>query len=172
MSDRRGGIGLFRLLPFGWVISLGMLLFVALVLVVGTIRNDPIRNPPPARYVASVCAAIPHLDAGAQALGEGVDAIEEEDDAARAEAVAAIRTAVDAGNHVLHGLPAWAPGERFDELLGATIITLVEGADAVERDDLEGGQSIPGARDRLAVAEGLVADAETVFAEERYGFSC
>jgi hypothetical protein len=159
--ERPPGVGLFRLAGWGWGVTIALALLVGAVILVGYLRDDPGRNPAPAAYRAAVCAAFAELSAGTDALERGVAV---RDDAQQRDAAAEEVTAhVAAAEAALAGLPEWIPGRSLDELLGAQIITLTNGAGALE--------SGPAEQD-LAAAQNIDAQAREQLADGRYGFTC
>jgi hypothetical protein len=151
------GVGVFRLAGWGWGVTIAIVLFVGTIILVGWLRDDPGRNPAPEGYAPAVCAAAIELAAGTAALRVGVET--ESADAA-ADVEARVAAAVDA----LSGLPEWIPGRALDELLGAQIITLTNGAAALA----DGDDRVT---DDLQTASGI--DGEIMgHLDGRYGFSC
>lgn len=146
---------------WGWGVTIALAVLVGTVIVVGSVRDDPGRNPAPAAYRSAVCAASERLSAGTDALERGV---EQRDDAAQREvAEAAIAEHISAAVDALDGLPEWVPGRSLDELLGAQIITLTNGAGALASGpaeaDLEAALNVDGQmREQLS--------------DGRYGFTC
>jgi hypothetical protein len=159
--ERPDGVGVFRLAGWGWGLSIALFLLVGLVVVVGYMRDDPGRNPAPATYAAAVCAAVGELAAGTEALAAGIEV--RGDAVARREARFAILARVDAANEALAGLPDWSPGRPLNELLASQIITLTNGAEALD--------SGPADED-LEAARAAQADLEEQLASGRYGFTC
>jgi hypothetical protein len=146
---------------WGWGVTIALALLVGTVIVIGSLRDDPGRNPAPAAYRSAVCAASDRLSAGTDALERGVE--QRDDPAQREEAEAAIAEHVLAAVEALDGLPEWVPGRSLDELLGAQIITLTNGAGALEsgpaEEDLEAARNVDGQmREQLS--------------DGRYGFTC
>ena len=146
---------------WGWGVTIALAVLVGTVIVVGSVRDDPGRNPAPAAYRSAVCAASERLSAGTDALERGVE--ERDDPAEREVAEAAISEHVSAAVDALDGLPEWVPGRSLDELLGAQIITLTNGAGALESGpaeaDLEAARNVDGQmREQLS--------------DGRYGFTC
>lgn len=159
-QDHRG-VGVFRVASWGWILTIGLALLVATVVLIGWLRGDPSRNPAPAAYRSAVCAAAVELAAGTDALERGVEG--RSDPATRAEAADEVEARVAAANDALTGLPEWAPGRTLDELLGSQIITLTNGATS-----LDAG---PAAED-LEIARAVDADMRAQLADGRHGFSC
>lgn len=159
--ERPPGVGLFRLAGWGWGVTIALAILVGAVIVIGYLRDDPGRNPAPAAYRTAVCAAFEELSAGTDALERGVAV--RDDPAARQEAELEINARVAAAVEALDGLPEWVPGRSLDELLGAQIITLTNGAGALE--------SGPAEQD-LAAARTVDAQAREHLADGRYGFTC
>jgi hypothetical protein len=159
--ERPPGVGLFRLAGWGWGVTIALALLVGAVILVGYLRDDPGRNPAPAAYRTAVCAAFAELSAGTDALERGLAV---RDDPQQRDAAADEVTAhVSAAEAALAGLPEWIPGRSLDELLGAQIITLTNGAGALE--------SGPAEQD-LAAAQNIDAQAREQLADGRYGFTC
>jgi hypothetical protein len=158
--DHRG-VGVFRLAGWGWGVSLALALLVGLVIMVGYLRDDPGRNPAPAGYRTAVCAAFTELDAGTDALERGVAKRDEVElrEAAKEE----VHGHVSAASAALTGLPEWLPGRSLDELLGAQIITLTNGAGALESGPVE---------DDLEAAQEIDAEIRGQLESGRYGFGC
>ena len=159
--ERPDAVGVFRLAGWGWGLSIALFLLVGLVVAVGYLRDDPGRNPAPDAYVASVCAAAEETAAGATALAAGIDV--RGDAVARQEARLAVLARVDAANEALADLPDWSPGRPLNELLASQIITLTNGAEA-----LDGGP----ADEDLEASRATRADLEEQLASGRYGFTC
>jgi hypothetical protein len=134
---------------------------VGVVIVVGYLRNDPGRNPAPAAYRVAVCAAATELSAGTDALEGGV--AERDDRELRESARDRVLAHVAAASAALADLPEWIPGRPLDELLGAQIITLTNGAGALE--------SGPADSD-LDVARGTDGEITGHLSSERFGFTC
>lgn len=155
------GVGVFRLAGWGWGLTIALALLVGAVIVVGYLRDDPGRNPAPAGYRSAVCAAYAELSSGTDALERGV-AIRD-DPAQRKEAQREVDGHVATANQALTGLPEWTPGRSLDELLGAQIITLTNGAAA-----LDSGQ----AEEDLEAAQIIDQQATEQLASGRYGFTC
>lgn len=130
-------------------------------MLVGYLRDDPGRNPAPAAYRTAVCAAFAELSAGTDALERGVAGrrIAAQRDAARAE----IEEHVAAAGAALDNLPEWTPGRTLDELLGAQIITLSNGAGALESGPAE---------EDLEVARTVDVQGREQLSDGRYGFTC
>ena len=137
--DRPDGVGLFRLAGWGWGFTIALFLVVGSVMLIGYLRDDPGRNPAPAAYRVAVCDAFAELSAGTEALELG-------------SPTATIRHCVKPRwprsrptwippDSALAGLPDWEPGRSLNELLGSQIITLSNGAAALEsgpaEEDLE-----------------------------------
>lgn len=151
------GVGVFRIAGWGWAVTIALALLVGIVIVVGYLRDDPGRNPAPAGYAPAVCAAASELAAGTAALESGVER--------RAPDVArVVEERVDGAVDALTDLPEWIPGRALDELLGAQIITLTNGAAALAADD-----------DRVADDARAAAEIDREIAAQldgRYGFDC
>jgi hypothetical protein len=158
---RPEGVGVFRLAGWGWGVSLGLALLVALVIVVGYLRDDPGHNPAPAAYRTAVCAAVADLSAGTDALERGV--ARRDDVELREAATEEVLGHVSAASAALTGLPEWLPGRSLDELLGAQIITLTNGAGALESGPVE---------DDLQAAQEIDAEIRGQLGSGRYGFGC
>ena len=152
---------MFRLAGWGWGFTIALFLVVGGVLLVGYLRDDPGRNPAPTTYRAAVCAAFTELSAATEALERGV--ADRDDPEARARAATEIERRVDAANAALTDLPEWTPGRSLDELLGALIITLTNGAGALESGPAE---------EDLASAREQDAQGRVQLSDGRYGFSC
>jgi hypothetical protein len=159
--ERPPGVGLFRIAGWGWGVSIALALLVAVVIVIGSVRDDPGRNPAPAAYRSAVCAAFDELSAGADALDRGVAG--REDPAQREVAETEIRERISAAVDALDGLPEWVPGRSLDELLGAQIITLTNGAGALESGPAE---------EDLETARNVDAQMREQLTDGRYGFTC
>ena len=159
--ERQPGVGLFRMAGWGWGLSIALVLLVGLVIVIGILRDDPGRNPAPAAYRTAVCAAAAELSAGTDALERGVSS--REDPAQREEAEAEIGEHISAAVSALEGLPEWVPGRSLDELLGAQIITLTNGAGALESGPAE---------EDLETAINVDAQMREQLCDGRYDFSC
>jgi hypothetical protein len=159
--DRPDGVGLFRLAGWGWGLTIALVLVVGSVMLVGYLRDDPGRNPAPAAYRIAVCEAFAELSAGTDALERGVALREDpgQRDAARDE----VEQRVVAAGAALTDLPEWTPGRSLDELLGAQIITLTNGAEALESGPAEAD---------LEVARTVDAQGREQLADGRYGFTC
>ena len=159
--ERQDGVGVFRLAGWGWGFTIALFLIVGALMVIGYLRDDPGRNPAPAGYRDAVCEAWAELSAGTEALERGVanGAGTEERNAARAEIEEHVANAVAA----LDGLPVWTPGRSLDEQLGAQIITLSNGAAALEsgpaEEDLQAARTVD-----LQLGEQL--------SDGSYGFDC
>lgn len=151
------GVGVFRIAAWGWAVTIALALLVGIVIVVGYLRDDPGRNPAPAGYARAVCVAASELAAGTAALEGGIET--------RAPVAArVVEGRVDGAVDALADLPEWVPGRALDELLGAQIITLTNGAAALAADD-----------DRVvddARAASEIADEIAARLDGRYGFSC
>lgn len=159
--DRPDAVGLFRLAGWGWGFTIALFVMVGSVMLIGYLRDDPGRNPAPADYRTAVCDAFAELSAGTEALGRGVAG---RDDPAQREAVMSeITEHVDAAGSALAGLPDWAPGRFLNELLGAQIITLSNGAAALESGPAE---------EDLEVARTVDAQGRESLSDGRYGFTC
>jgi hypothetical protein len=155
------GVGLFRFTGWGWGFTIAIFLFIGGFVLLGYLRDDPVRNPAPAAYRTAVCAAFDELSEGTQALARGVAAGDDAD--GRAEAAAEVERRVDAANQALAGLPEWVPGRSLDALLGSQIITLTNGAAALAEGPAETD---------LAVAEEVEAAGREQLSDNRYGFGC
>jgi len=160
-ETQRPAVGVFRLAGWGWGLSIALLLLVGVVVLVGYLRDDPGRNPAPAAYRTAVCAAVAELSAGTDALARGVEHRDQRGarDAARRE----VERRVAAANEALTDLPEWTPGRTLDELIGAQIITLTNGAIALESGPVE---------EDLESARAVDAAAREQLADGRYGFTC
>ena len=161
MPDRPNGVGLFRLAGWGWGFTIALFLVVGSVMLIGYLRDDPGRNPAPAAYRVAVCDAFAELSAGTDALEQGL--ADRDDPTMREAARAEVEAHVDAASAALDGLPEWAPGRFLNELLGAQIITLFNGAAALE--------SGPADED-LEVAQTADAQGKEALSDGRYGFTC
>jgi hypothetical protein len=157
----RPAVGVFRLAGWGWGVSIALVLLVGVVVVIGYLRDDPGRNPAPAAYRTAVCDAVAELSAGTDALARGVE--QRSDPVARDAAARDVERRVAAANDALTDLPEWTPGRSLDELIGAQIITLTNGAAALE--------SGPVTED-LESARAVDAAAREQLADGRYGFRC
>ena len=159
--ERPEGVGVFRLAGWGWPVTIALGLLVGAVIVIGYLRDDPGRNPAPAAYRTAVCAAAAELSAGTDALERGVAKRDDRElrEAARDEVLARVAAA----NAALADLPEWIPGRSLDELLGAQIITLTNGAGALESGPVESD---------LEVARGTDRDIAGHLSSDRYGFTC
>ncbi len=159
--DRPDGVGVFRLAGWGWGFTIGLFVVVASLMLIGYLRDDPGRNPAPAAYRTAVCDAFAELSAGTDALERGIAVRDQaaQRDAARAE----IEDHVTAAGDALADLPEWTPGRSLDEMLGAQIITLTNGADALESGPAE---------DDLEVARTVDAQGRDSLADGNYGFTC
>ena len=155
------GVGVFRLAGWGWGVTIALALLVGAVVVIGYVRDDPGRNPAPAAYIEAVCAATAELAAGTVALEEGIEV--QGDRVPRQEAQREINGRVAAANDALSGLPEWLPGRTLDELLGAQIITLTNGAAALESGPVE---------QDLESAQVVDAQLREQLDAGRYGFTC
>jgi hypothetical protein len=129
------GVGVFRLAGWGWGVTIALALLVGVVIVIGYLRDDPGRNPAPTAYRAAVCAAYAELSAGTDALERGIPV--RGDRTQREAAQREISDHVTAANEALTDLPEWTPGRSLDELLGAQIITLTNGAAALDSGPVE-----------------------------------
>ena len=159
--ERPEGVGLFRLAGWGLGVTIALALLIGLVVLVGYLRDDPGRNPAPEAYRDAVCAAADELAAATEALARGV--AKRDDPAARATAAAEVESRMAAANDAITGLPHWNPGRSLDELLGAQIIALSNGAGALESGPVE---------EDLAAAEGQQAEIDRQLSDARYGFTC
>lgn len=153
----RPGVGLFRLAAWSWGVTGALVIGIALLLVVGAIRNDPERNPPPPGYESAVCQAFGGLSAGTNALARAVD--HRGDVNVKSLAIGEARRRLEAAHAALADLPAWPPGERLEELLAGLIISLANGTDARDAEAVEN-------------AVELVDAGRAQLAEGRYGFDC
>ena len=159
--ERPDGVGVFRLAGWGWGFTIALALIVGALMLIGYLRDDPGRNPAPAGYRDAVCDASAELSNGTAALERGVadrDAAAERD-AARAAIEEHVANAVAA----LAGLPEWTPGRSLDELLGAQIITLSNGAAALESGPIE---------DDLEAARTVDVQLRDQLSDGSYGFTC
>ena len=159
--DRPDGVGLFRLAGWGWGFTIALVLVVGSVMLIGYLRDDPGRNPAPAAYRTAVCDAFAELSAGTEALEVGLAS--RDDPEQRDAAMAEIRERVDAAGKALAGLPEWEPGRSLNELLGSQIITLSNGAAALESGPAE---------EDLEVARTADAQGREALSDGRYGFTC
>ena len=159
--ERPPGVGLFRMAGWGWGLSVALALLVGTVILIGSLRDDPGRNPAPAAYRSAVCAAFAELSSGTDALERGV--ANRDDPAQREVAEAAVAGHISSAVEALDGLPEWVPGRSLDELLGAQIITLTNGAGALESGPAE---------EDLETARNVDAQAGEQLADGRYGFTC
>jgi hypothetical protein len=159
--DRPAGVGLFRLAGWGWGFTIALFLVVGSVMLIGYLRDDPGRNPAPAAYRTAVCAAFAELSAATDALERGVAG--RDDPTQREAAMAEITERVEAAGTALTGLPDWVPGRFLNELLGAQIITLSNGAAALESGPVE---------EDLEVARTADAQGREALSDGRYGFTC
>jgi hypothetical protein len=155
------GIGLFRLAGWGWGLTIALALLVGLVMVVGYLRDDPGRNPAPAAYRSAVCAAYAELSAGVAAFDRAIPV--RDDRTQREAAQREIDGHVAAANDALTALPVWTPGRSLDELLGSQIITLTNGAAALDEGPAE---------EDLEAAEVINQQAGEQLSSRRYGFTC
>ena len=159
--NRPGGVGLFRLAGWGWGFTIALFVVVGSVMLIGYLRDDPGRNPAPAAYRAAVCDAFAELSAATDALERGVAGRDNPEQ--REAATAEITERIDAAGDALTGLPDWAPGRFLNELLGAQIITLSNGAAALESGPAE---------EDLEVARTADAQGQEALSDGRYGFTC
>ena len=159
--DRPDGVGLFRLAGWGWGFTIALIVVVGSVMLIGYLRDDPDRNPAPAAYQVAVCDAFAELHAGTDALERGV--ADRDDPALRDAAMAEIRERVDAAGAALADLPDWPPGRFLNEMLGSQIITLSNGAAALESGPAE---------EDLEVARTVDKEGSESLADGRYGFTC
>jgi hypothetical protein len=159
--DRPPGVGLFRMAGWGWGVSIALALLVAAVILVGYLRGDPGRNPAPAAYRSAVCSAFAQLSAATDALELGV--AKRDDPAQRQVAETTIARHISSAVQALEDLPDWAPGRTLDELLGAQIITLTNGAGALESGPVE---------EDLEASRNVDAEMREQLADARYGFTC
>lgn len=160
-GPERRGVGVFRLAGWGWGVTIALAILVGIVVVVGLLRDDPARNPAPAAYRAAVCTAVGELRAGTASLARGVEG--REDPAVRSAAAAQVEGHVAATDRALADLPEWVPGRSLDELIGSQIITLTNGAAALEDGPVE---------EDLATALSTDARIREQLSDRRYGFSC
>ena len=160
-EPERRAVGVFRLARWGWRVTIVLGLIVVVLVVIGVLRADPTRNPAPDAYPTAVCAAASELSAGTDALARGVE--QREDETARAEAAAEIEARVAAANDAVSDLPEWAPGRAIEELIGSQIITLTNGAAALE--------SGPAEQD-LDIARQVDADLRSQLTDGHLGFRC
>ncbi|MDQ2933599.1 MAG: hypothetical protein M3R49_01220 [Chloroflexota bacterium] len=126
--------------------TLVLLAVVGLVLLIGWLRNDPGRSPPPAGYPPAACAAFRELTAATDAFAAGD--------------LAAVSADISRADGSVASLPAWEPGRDFEALLASLLVTLLDATTAGPSDA------------RLEVAQNLVANGRTMLAERRYGFDC
>ncbi len=158
--ERQDGVGVFRLAGWGWGFTIALFLIVGALMVIGYLRDDPGRNPAPSGYRDAVCDASADLSSGTAALERGVaDRDAAGRDAARAEIEEHVANAVAA----LDGLPEWTPGRSLDELLGAQIITLSNGAVALESGPVE---------EDLEAARTVDVQLRDQLSDGSYGFTC
>jgi hypothetical protein len=155
------GVGVFRLAGWGWGVTIALALLVGAVMVIGYLRDDPGRNPAPTAYRAAVCAAYAELAAGTDALERAIP--NRSDPVERVRAQGRITDHVTAANDALTDLPDWTPGRSLDELLGAQIITLTNGAAALEEGPVE---------EDVEAAQVTDDQAREQLASGRYGFTC
>lgn len=159
--DRPDGVGLFRLAGWGWGFTIALFLLVGSVMLIGYLRDDPGRNPAPAAYRVAVCEAFADLSAGTEALEAGVAG---RDDPVEPEAaMAEIEAHVDSASRALADLPDWEPGRFLNELIASQIITLSNGAAALESGPAE---------EDLEVAHTADAQGRDALSDGRYGFTC
>jgi hypothetical protein len=159
--DRSHGVGLFRLAGWGWGFTIALFVVVGSVMLIGYLRDDPGRNPAPAAYRVAVCEAFAELGAATDALEHGVAG--RDDRALREAAMAEIAERVDAAGTALAGLPDWPPGRSLNALLGSQIITLSNGAAALESGPAE---------EDLELARTADAQGREALSDGRYGFTC
>jgi len=158
--ERQDGVGVFRLAGWGWGFTIALFLIVGALMVIGYLRDDPGRNPAPSGYRHAVCDASADLSSGTAALERGVaDRDAAARDAARAEIEEHVANAVAA----LADLPEWTPGRSLDELLGAQIITLSNGAVALESGPVE---------EDLEAARTVDVQLRDQLSDGSYGFTC
>lgn len=153
-------MGLFRFAGCGLGVTIALVLTVGVVTLIGYLRDDPGRNPAPAAYRTSVCAAFDQLSQGTRALERGV---QDDNAAGREMAALAVERHVAAANDALTDLPVWEPGRSLDELLGSQIITLINGA---------GSLADGAAAQDLAVALEIETGGREQLSTGRYGFDC
>ena len=159
--EDREGIGVFRFAGCGLGVTLALVLLVALIVLVGYLRDDPGRNPAPAAYRTAVCVAFEQLSAATRALEQGVATADDAE--ARATAATEIEQHLAAANEALTDLPVWEPGRSLDELLASQIITLTNGSVAL----------VDGSAEKdLAFAQEVDAFARDELSGGRYGFDC
>ncbi len=151
---------MFRFAGCGLGLTIALVLGVGVVALIGSLRDDPGRNPAPAAYRTAVCAAFKQLSEGTRALERGVD---DDNPAGREMAALAIESHVAAANDALTDLPIWEPGRSLDELLGSQIITLTNGAASLA----DGA-----AAQDLAIALEVDAGGREQLSTGRYGFDC
>lgn len=116
------------------------------MLLVGWLRNDPGRNPPPLGYPDAACAAFSDLAAGTDALA--------------GEDLATVNAEISRADQALARLPAWEPGHGFEDLLATLLATLLDASTAAPSDA------------RLKTAQSLVAAGSADLVQRRYGFDC
>ena len=160
-APRRPAIGVFRLAGWGWGLTIALAALVGVLMLIGYLRDDPGRNPAPAAYRVALCAAFDELGAATEALARGVEHRGDAD--ARAASAREVERRVAAANEALTDLPEWTPGRTLDELVGSQIITLTNGAAALESGPVE---------EDLETARAVDAEGRARLAEGRYGFSC
>ena len=158
--DHRG-VGVFRLAGWGWGFTIALALLIGAVILIGYLRDDPGRNPAPAAYVTAVCAAAAELHAGLDALPRGIES--RDDPTARDAARDEVTAHVGAASEALAQLPEWPPGRSLNQLLAAQIITLTNGAAALEEGPVE---------EDLEAARGTDGDIAEQLGWGRYGFDC
>jgi len=161
--EERRGVGIFRFAGCGWGLTIALVAFVAAVVVIGYLRDDPGRNPAPVAYRTAVCAAFEELSQGTRFLERGVES-GDLDPSARTMAAADVEEHVAAANDALTDLPVWEPGRSLDELLGSQIITLTNGATAL----VDG----TAAAEDLEIALEVDAAGREQLSDNRYGFDC
>jgi hypothetical protein len=115
------------------------------VLLVGWLRNDPGRNPPPAGYPPAACTAFGHLASATDALAAGD--------------LPTVSAEISRADESLASLPAWEPGRGLEDLFASLLATLLQATTAPNDTSLE-------------TAQNLVADGRAALAERRYGFDC